>query len=81
MSVLPENTHKAGVYPGSLSDTVFCRSISDDDLCAWCAYLCYRPGELSLYRLADVGGVWPCLSDIDGYAHSCPRLCLLLMPD
>ena len=29
-----------------------CRSISDDDLCAWCTRLLYRPGEISLCRLS-----------------------------
>lgn len=44
-------------------------SISDDDLCASCRFLDYRPGELSL---CTVG--WPATFDADGYATECPKL-------
>ncbi len=51
-----------------------CRSISDDDLCAWCSHLLYRPGELSLCSLILHEDHWPSRCDEDGYAQSCPSL-------
>lgn len=49
------------------------KSISDDDLCAGCTHLDYKPGEMSLCRLAPEQGEWPCNCDNDGYATSCPE--------
>ena len=43
-------------------------SISDDDLCATCKELVYRPGERSL---CNVG--FPAAFDEDGYATDCLR--------
>ncbi|UZP88488.1 hypothetical protein OF865_15860 [Escherichia coli] len=40
----------------------------DDDLCAWCTRLLYRPGELSLCRLSTGNGIWPSVCDRNGYA-------------
>ncbi|KAB0090003.1 antirestriction protein, partial [Escherichia coli] len=48
-------------------------SISDDDLCAWCTRLLYRPGELSLCRLSTGNGIWPSVCDRNGYAYGCPE--------
>ncbi|HHK8998782.1 TPA: hypothetical protein ACQZDU_002907, partial [Escherichia coli] len=50
-----------------------CRSISDDDLCAWCTRLLYRPGEISLCRLSTGNGIWPSVCDRNGYAYGCPE--------
>ncbi|HHT3491793.1 TPA: hypothetical protein ACTYMW_004375 [Enterobacter hormaechei] len=52
MQHIPANTRLTAVWPVSLQNQSGCRSISDDDLCAWCRHLCYRPGELSLCRLS-----------------------------
>lgn len=46
---VPANARQAEVWPVSQENHAACRSVSDDDLCAWCTHLCYRPGELSLY--------------------------------
>lgn len=54
-------------HPASLS-------ISDDDLCASCAFLAYQPGQRSLCRKASDGNSrddWPADFDEDGYAVSC----------
>lgn len=41
-------------------------SISDDDLCATCKHLCYRPGDSSV---CDLG--FPAGFDDDNYAQKC----------
>lgn len=47
-------------------------SISDDDLCASCTLLRYRPGELSLCSLVDARRLqWPADFNADGYAVEC----------
>ncbi|UAN41002.1 hypothetical protein KGP24_00430 [Enterobacter sp. JBIWA008] len=74
MPPLPDNTHQATLYPTTLENTPGSRSISDDDLCAWCSYFLYRPGELSLCSLSITEGNWPSRCDEDGYAQSCPSL-------
>ena len=60
MPFVPANTRQMAVWPVHLENQPGCRSISDDDLCAWCRHLCYRPGELSLCRLsvAVCGCLW-----------------------
>ncbi|EDV4068386.1 hypothetical protein NB12_000176 [Salmonella enterica subsp. enterica serovar Pomona] len=72
MRHVPADARQARIYPVSLANQPGCRSISDDDLCAWCSHLCYRPGELSLCRLFITDGTWPARSGADGYAQSCP---------
>lgn len=74
MPPLPDNIHLATLYPHSLESNLYCRSISDDDLCAWCSHLLYRPGERSLCSLNITEGHWPSHCDEDGYAQSCPSL-------
>jgi len=74
MPQLPDNTRQAPPYPTALENAPGCRSISDDDLCAWCSHLLYRPGELSLCSLSIPEGSWPSCCDEDGYAQSCPSL-------
>lgn len=64
----------------SLENHSACRSVSDDDLCAWCTHLCYRPGELSLCRQAVADGIWPSRCNADGYAQFCPQLHLNYHP-
>ncbi|SUG23614.1 Uncharacterised protein [Salmonella enterica subsp. arizonae] len=80
MQHVPANTDQAAVWPVSLQNQPDSRSISDDDLCAWCRHLCYRPGERSLCRLSVAEGIWPSRCDADGYAQSCPQLRLNLPP-
>ncbi|MGI1273444.1 hypothetical protein [Enterobacter kobei] len=80
MPPLPDNTHQATLYLTALENNPGCRSISDDDLCAWCSHLLYRPGEHSLCSLSLPEGYWPSRSDEDGYAQSCPSLRLNLHP-
>ncbi|MBH3225714.1 hypothetical protein I5N13_23870 [Serratia marcescens] len=46
------------------------RSISDDDLCASCQHLDYRPGHLSACLLCDD---WPSELDENGYSVACSR--------
>ncbi|WP_373226709.1 hypothetical protein [Enterobacter cloacae complex sp. ESBL7] len=74
MPHIPEGVIQVAPYPLSLTHRTGCRSVSDDDLCAWCAHLLYRPGELSLCRLSLPEGLWPSRCDEDGYALSCPSL-------
>ncbi|EOZ3813724.1 hypothetical protein [Citrobacter youngae] len=74
MSRIPADACQTRVYPDALEHQPGCRSISDDDLCAWCTHLCYRPGEQSLCRLTTADGIWPSRCDADGYAQSCPEL-------
>ncbi|MDF7680472.1 hypothetical protein PT300_07665 [Enterobacteriaceae bacterium ESL0689] len=80
MQHIPANAHQAEIWPVSLQNQPSSRSISDDDLCAWCRNLCYRPGELSLCRLSVADGIWPSQCDADGYAQSCPQLRLNALP-
>lgn len=80
MQHIPANAHQAEIWPVSLQNQPGSRSISDDDLCAWCKNLCYRPGELSLCRLSVADGIWPSQCDADGYAQSCPQLRLNALP-
>ncbi|OYO91338.1 hypothetical protein FR992_25560 [Serratia marcescens] len=56
MQHIPANAHQAEIWPVSLQNQPGSRSISDDELCAWCRSLCYRPGELSLCRLSVADG-------------------------
>jgi hypothetical protein len=79
MPPLPDNAHQATLYPTALENTPCSRSISDDDLCAWCSHLLYRPGELSLPLILPEGH-WPSRCDADGYAQSCPQLLLTTSP-
>ncbi|EOH8598250.1 TPA: hypothetical protein ACU6JA_005612 [Salmonella enterica] len=72
MRHVPADARQTGIYSVSLENQPGCRSVSDDDLCAWCSHLCYRPGELSLCRLFITEGIWPAHVDTDGYAQSCP---------
>ncbi len=80
MQYVPANACQTAVWPVSLQNQPDVRSISDDDLCAWCRYLCYRPGELSLCLLSVTNGIWPSLVDVDGYAQSCQQMCLNASP-
>ncbi|WP_149330735.1 hypothetical protein [Citrobacter braakii] len=72
MQHVTDDARQADVYPLSLNEAPGCRSLSDDDLCAWCTHLLYRPGELSLCSLSLPEGQWPSRCDEDGYAQSCP---------
>lgn len=74
MPPLPDNAHQGTLYPTALENTPCSRSISDDDLCAWCSHLLYRPGERSLCSLSISEGSWPSRFDEGGYAQSCPSL-------
>lgn len=74
MPPLSDNAHHTPLYPTALENNPCSRSISDDDLCARCSHLLYRPGELSLCRLSLPEGHWPSRCDEDGYAQSCPSL-------
>lgn len=76
MQHVPDDARQAEVYPLSLNEVPGCRSISDDDLCAWCTHLLYRPGELSLCQLSLADSMWPACRDENGYAQSCPSLLL-----
>lgn len=80
MPLIPADARPTAVWPLSLQNQPGCRSISDDDLCAWCRYLCYRPGELSLCLLSVADGIWPSRCDADGYAQSCPQMRLNVSP-
>lgn len=74
MQHVPANDYQAAVWPAPLENQPGSRSVSDDDLCAWCSHLLYRPGELSLCSLSITEGHWPSHCDEDGYAQSCPSL-------
>ncbi|WP_071998223.1 MULTISPECIES: hypothetical protein [unclassified Serratia (in: enterobacteria)] len=78
MQQVPAEAHQATPYPVPLDNQPGCRSISDDDLCAWYSHLCYRPGEVSLCQLVREEGDWPACFDVDGYAQSCLQLHLIL---
>lgn len=81
MPPLPDNTHQPPLYPTALENNPCSRSISDDGLCAWCSHLLYRLGECSLCSLSITEGSWPSRCDEDGYAQSCPSLCLNNSPE
>ena len=51
---------------------IFFRSVSDDDLCAFCRYLWYSPGHDSVCQ-NHTAGHWPGLEDANGYFQTCPR--------
>ena len=72
MQHVPDDVRQADVYPLSLDEVPGCRAISDDDICAWCTHLLYRPGEFSLCPLSQADGMWPSHCDENGYAQSCP---------
>ncbi|WP_407365463.1 hypothetical protein ACHOYE_02495 [Enterobacter ludwigii] len=74
MPRIPDGVIQVSPYPFPLIGQTGCRSISDDDLCAWCSHLLYRPGALSLCSLSIPEGHWPSRCDEDGYAQSCPSL-------
>ncbi|MEB4602840.1 hypothetical protein [Raoultella ornithinolytica] len=80
MPHIPDGELQVSPYPFSLTSQTGCRAISDDDLCAWCSHLLYRPGELSLCNFSLPEGHWPSRCDEDGYAQSCPSLLLNLHP-
>ncbi len=74
MPRIPEGVDQVPSHPFALLNLQGCRSVSDDDLCAWCAHLLYRPGEFSLCRVSLADGIWPSHCDENGYAQSCPSL-------
>ena len=74
MQCIPGGVIQVSPHPFSLISEQSCRYISDDDLCALCPHILYRPGELSLCSLSISEGHWPSCSDEDGYAQSCPSL-------
>ncbi len=76
MQHVPDDARQADVYPLSLNEVPGCRTLSDDDICAWCTHLLYRPGELSLCQLSLADSIWPACRDENGYAQSCPSLLL-----
>lgn len=78
MPHIPVDARQATPHPVPLDHAPGSRSISDDDLCAWCSHLCYRPGERSLCQLIDGEGNWPACFDMDGYAQSCTKLRLII---
>lgn len=77
MSCLPAGARLVDCYPVALDNKPRCRSISDDDICAWCSHLHYRPGETSLCQLMFEDNDWPACFDANGYAQSCPQLQLI----
>ncbi|WON77408.1 hypothetical protein [Serratia sp. UGAL515B_01] len=77
MQHVPADAQQATPYPLPLDNQSGCRSISDDDLCAWCRHLYYRPGEVSLCQFVEEEGDWPACFDADGYAQSCTELRLI----
>ncbi|WP_431221643.1 hypothetical protein ACQ86O_14110 [Serratia sp. L9] len=78
MQHVPADAQQTDEHPVPLDNEPGSRSISDDDLCAWCSHLCYRPGESSLCRFVEVKGHWPACFDTDGYAQSCTELHLII---
>ncbi len=74
MPRIPDGLLQVSPHPFSQTGQTGCRSICDDDLCALCPHILYRPGELSLCSLSISEGHWPSCSDEDGYAQSCPSL-------
>ncbi|MGL5423344.1 MAG: hypothetical protein ACRDAJ_10265 [Serratia fonticola] len=77
MQHVPADAQQAPTHSVPLDNDPVSRSVSDDDLCAWCSHLYYRPGERSLCRLAREEGNWPACVDVDGYAQSCTELRLI----
>lgn len=77
MFCLPAGVRLVDCYPVPLGNPPGCRSISDDDLCAFCHHLAYRPGETSLCQLMSEDNDWPACFDANGYAQSCPQLQLI----
>ncbi|AYD42588.1 hypothetical protein DXZ79_01780 [Yersinia rochesterensis] len=77
MFCLPAGARLVDCYPVELDNKPRCRSISDDDICAWCSNLYYRPSETSLCRLMSEDNDWPAYFDADGYAQSCTQLQLI----
>lgn len=69
---IPDGVMQALPHPLALLNLPGCRSISDDDLCAWCMHLLYRPGEFSLCRLSLADGIGPSHGDEHGYAQHSP---------
>ena len=49
----------------------FALDITDDDLCAECKHLDYKPGNKSLCDLVSNSGHWPAKFDEDGYSVEC----------
>ncbi|KFK97750.1 MULTISPECIES: hypothetical protein [unclassified Serratia (in: enterobacteria)] len=78
MQHVPADAQQADEHPVPLDNEPGSRSISDDDLCAWCSHLCYRPGEVSLCQLIEEDGDWPACFDSGGYAQSCTELHLIV---
>ncbi|MGK2894481.1 hypothetical protein [Klebsiella michiganensis] len=70
MSYLPDFTRTAPFVEPAAALRIFTRSISDDDLCAWCRHLVYHPGGGSLCRRHDEGH-WPGQRDDEGYYRRC----------
>ncbi|WP_373225157.1 hypothetical protein [Enterobacter cloacae complex sp. ESBL7] len=56
MQPIPDGVIQVSPHPFPLHHQADCRSISDDDLCAWCSHLLYQPDELSLPPLKPPGG-------------------------
>ncbi|EKN3579047.1 hypothetical protein FG427_002459 [Yersinia enterocolitica] len=73
MTTIPGNAVQAPLHPHDLSHYSGTRSISDDDIYAWCSNLYYRPSEASLCRLITENNDWPASFDANGYAQSCPQ--------
>ncbi|XCA31664.1 hypothetical protein ABN773_09460 [Escherichia coli] len=74
MQHVPEGVIQAPESPDAPEALPGCRSISDDDLCAWCTRLLYRPGEISLCRLSiqAMASGHPSVTG-NGYAYGCPE--------
>ncbi|MDM4986997.1 hypothetical protein QT322_22005 [Escherichia coli] len=74
MQHVPEGVIQAPESPDAPEALPGCRSISDDDLCAWCTRLLYRPGEISLCRLSiqAMASGHPSVTEY-GYAYGCPE--------
>ena len=75
MQCIPGGVIQVSPHPFSLISEQGCRSISEDDLCAWRSHLLYRPGELSQCGISIPEGHWPSRCDDDGYVQFCPSLC------
>lgn len=58
-------------YNSEAEENPWAKSISDDDLCAECAFLNYNPGGLSTCQKVDDMGTWPAHFDRNGYAKEC----------
>ncbi|WP_447879969.1 hypothetical protein [Serratia fonticola] len=75
---IPNDAQQATLHPEPLDNEHGSRSISDDDLCAWCSHLCYRPGEVSPCLFVEEEGDWPARFNADGYTQSCTKLRLII---